>query len=102
MESKPKIIDEIIRHHIGWEYEVPLSLIKEDIEELEKLGVTHLNIEIETHYEDSEIVITPLKQREETELEMKARIEKEQNEVSVEKQRAIEQIEALKQKFNIY
>ena len=84
---------------IDWEYRVEISKLKSDIEELEKLGATHVDIRAETDYNDSILNINAFSRREETDNEYEIRINEEQKiKDSFEKQE-LEYLEKLKSKY---
>ena len=54
---------------------VPLSQIKDDIEKLEKQGITHINIELANYYDNSQYIsIETVIQRLETDEELEERV----------------------------
>ena len=76
MEKITKV--EKVDNCLEWTYGVPLSQIKEDIEKLEKQGITHINIELADYYGNQCISIETEIQRLETdeEIEERSNIEK--------------------------
>jgi hypothetical protein len=71
-----------------------LSKIKKDIEELEKLGVTHLDIDTYESYGCVSIEIEAINERLETNLEVAKRISDQEESVHRGKQNALAQIES--------
>lgn len=101
MDNTPKQIRENISFNFDWTYGVELSKIKKDIEELEKLGVTHLDIEACESYGCTSIEIEAIKERFETDLEVAKRISDQEERVQRGKQNALAQIERLKREHNL-
>lgn len=92
---KKKLINEHIKFELNWTCGVSLEQIKKDVEELEKLGATQVDITLD--YDT--IKIDAYKERKETEKEFRERIrnEKEHAEYIEKLQRA--EYEKLKSKF---
>ena len=101
MEITPKKITENIPFNFDWNYGVELFEIKKDIEELEKLGATHLHIELEEPYGYPTIVISATKERFETYSEVRKRIDNEELIKQKNKEIAIAQIDRLKKQYGI-
>ena len=101
MENTPKKIRENIKFDFEWEYGVELSKFKKDIEELEKLGVTHLDIEAYESYGCATITIDAINERFETDSEVQKRIDDEEFRKQRGKENALAQIERLKREHNI-
>lgn len=74
-----KLIREFqVEYSLHWVYEVTISQIKKDIEELEKLGATHVEIDIKyDHYDKPNIEIKAISNRLETDEEYQQRVNKE-------------------------
>lgn len=96
---KKQEIDFKIPYEFDWLYGVEISELKSDIEKLEKLGATHVEIEHGVYYDSSFITINAICRRIETDEEFKQR-KKEIEEIK-EKNRQIElnQFEILKRKY---
>ena len=101
MDNTPKKIRENISFNFDWTYGVELSKFKKDIEELEKLGVTHLDIEAYESYGCVSITIEAINERFETDLEVAKRISDQEERVQRGKQNALAQIERLKREHNL-
>lgn len=86
---------------LEWQYGGSISQIKKDIEELEKLGVTHIDIDAEFEHYNAYVVIKALSQRLETDEECTLRIDKETKDREQIKQRDLEELERLKLKYNL-
>ena len=63
------IIDSRLDYCLNWEYGIEISKLKKDIEEIEKLGATHVNIDSAIIYDDSYVIIDPICRRLETDEE---------------------------------
>ena len=87
--------------YLEWTYGVKLSKLKEDINELEKLGVTDIEIESVDAFGGSTINIQAFINRLETDEEFNDRINKEQNIKDAIEKRELEQLAKLKLKYNI-
>ncbi len=85
--------------NFNWTYGVELSKLKEDINELEKLGVTDIEIESVDDYGSSSVNIEAFINRLETDDEYNNRIDKEKNRQDEIKKRELEQFERLKSKY---
>ena len=85
----------------NWTYGVKLSKIKEDINELEKLGVTDIEIESFNDYDVSSVDIQAFINRLETDEECELRINKEKIRQDEIKRIELKQFETLKLKYNI-
>ena len=90
-----------VNYELDWKYGVEVSKIKKDIEELEKLGATHVEIDIEYSYGDSFIEIKALSHRLETDEELKQRIDEQNKRQEEIKRRDLEQLEKLKSKYGL-
>lgn len=94
---KRQIKDEVIDCYLDWKYtQVSLSEIREDLERLESLGVTHIEFDTIDH----ELSIKPIRQREESDEEFNKRLQfiKEREEAI--KKQELQQLEILKKKYN--
>ena len=92
-----------VKYSLWWKYGVEISQIKKDIEELEKLGATHVEIDIEYDYEygDAYIGIKALSNRLETDDEYQQRIDEQNKRQEDVKRRELEQLEKLKSKYGL-
>lgn len=96
---RKQIIREKIEYPFDWTYGVKLEKIKEDIAELEKLGVTDIDIEGEDDYGSYSVKITAFKFRPETKEELKARIDKAKAQLENQKARDLKILQELKAKY---
>ena len=88
-----------IDYSLDWTYGVEISKIRADLDAVEKLGATHIEIEHGVSYDCSYVEIDAISNRLETDEECKARIDemtKRQEEI---KRRELEQLEKLKLKY---
>jgi hypothetical protein len=88
-------------YYLDWVGEVEISKLKRDIEELEKLGATHIEVEHGVSYDCSYVDINAFQKRLETdeEFELRKKAVKEREEKI--KQSELKQLETLRQKYNI-
>ena len=75
-KEKKQIRDFPVPFNFNWEYGVSIKQIREDLDELEKLGVTRIDIQTYEKYGDSYINIEAFSNREETDLEQQERLNK--------------------------
>jgi len=94
-----KIIKFKVDFNFNWTYGVELSKIKEDISELEKLGVTEIEIESVDDYGSSSVSIEAFINRLETDEDCELRINKEKNRQNEIKKIELQQLELLKLKY---
>lgn len=90
-----------VQFSFDWTYGIELSRLKEDLEALEKLGATHVEIEPYTEYDCSYVSIKAICRREETDEEMQRRVKEEQARQDEYKRRDLEQLEHLKAKYGL-
>ncbi len=82
-----------------WTHGVPLWRIKDDLDELEKLGVTEIVIEAEELYGNTSVSIEGFTMRLETDEEYDARIKKENQRQEAIKRKELDDLEFLKRKY---
>jgi hypothetical protein len=90
-----------VDYDLGWEYDGAISKIKKDIEELEKLGATHVEIDEETSFGESSIRIRAFSERMETDEEYQERIDEESKKEEEIKRRDLAKLEEIKSKYNL-
>jgi hypothetical protein len=83
----------------NWTYGVEIKKLKEDLDALEKMGVTEIEIEAEDNWGSPSVTIDAYLSRVETDDEYKARIDKENQRQEEIKRRELEQLEKLKSKY---
>ena len=88
-----------VNYRLKWLDRVEISKIKADIEELEKLGATHVDIDIAYSYGDTYVEIIALTNRLETDEECQLRIKEEGERMERKKQLELKQLENLKAKY---
>ena len=86
---------------LDWTYGVSIEQLKKDIEELEKLGATHVNIEsVIDYYDDcSYVVIDAICRRIETDEEFEQRKKEVEAQQEQRKQQELIQLAELKAKY---
>lgn len=92
-------IDIEVNYDLEWLYGAELSQIKKDVEELEKLGVTHVNIDYVTSYDVTYIITNPIIRRLETDEEFNKRKEEQELMKLVQKQKELKILAELKAKY---
>lgn len=90
-----------VKYPLGWKYKVEISQIKKDIEELEKLGATHVEIDLRYDCGDSYIEIKALSNRLETDDEYHQRIDEQNKRQEYIKGIELEQLEKIKSKYGL-
>jgi hypothetical protein len=88
-----------VEHYVDWTYGVSIKKIKKDIEDLEKLGVTSLNIELYEEYGNHEVKIEFISRREETDKEQQERLNKLKNIKRRQEKWELEQLKKLQEKY---
>jgi hypothetical protein len=83
----------------NWTYGVDIKKLREDLDRLEKLGVTSIEIEAYENYGCASITIEAFTERMETDEECKARINNEKKRQDEITQRELAQLETLKKKY---
>lgn len=99
MKRIHKIVD--TGYYFDWEYAVPISKIREDIDEMEKRGVTHVNIELFDQYGGNGISMKAEIHRLETDEEYEERTMCEAYKLKTNEARELAEYERLKKKFGI-
>jgi hypothetical protein len=85
----------------NWTYGVEIKKLREDLDTLEKLGVTEIEIEAEENYGSASVTIEAFINRIETDEECKARIDKENQRQEDIKRRELAELEKLKSKYGM-
>ena len=100
MEKILKIVD--AGYYVDWEYAVPISKIREDIDEMEKRGITHINIELSEYYPYCYSISMKAEiHRLETDEEYEERTMCEAYKLKTNEARELAEYERLKKKFGI-
>jgi len=90
----------IVFNFENWEYGIEIKKMREDLDALEKLGATHIEIDSETSYNCSYVSIEGYTNRDETDEEYNERIERVQAEKEEIKKNELEQLKKLKLKYD--
>lgn len=85
----------------NWTYGVEIKKLKEDLDTLEKLGVTEIEIEAEENYGSVSVKIEAYINRIETDEECKVRVDKENQRQEDIKRRELAELEKLKSKYGM-
>lgn len=93
------IIDSRLDYCLNWEYGIEISKLKKDIEEIEKIGATHVNIDSAIIYDDSYVIIDPICRRLETDEEFETRKTISELSLKENRERELRQLEILKAKY---
>lgn len=88
-----------IDYTLDWTYGVSISKLREDLDAIEKLGATHVEIEHGVSYDCSYVEIDAYAERIETDEECQQRINKMNARQAEVKSRELAQLEALKLKY---
>jgi len=99
MEKIQKTME--ISYPINWGGETLISIVRADLDELEKLGATYISIEAENDYGLASLDIVGKYRRPETDQELNQRIEAGKKREDYIKKQDLEQIERLKLKYNL-
>ncbi|MCK9416002.1 hypothetical protein M0Q97_05015 [Candidatus Dojkabacteria bacterium] len=90
-----------VNYLLEWGYGVEISQIRKDLDELEKLGATHVEIEASVYYDSATLEINAISERIETDEEFEQRkkeIEFRQEQI---RQNELKQLEQLKSKYGL-
>ena len=88
-----------IDYDLDWEYGVEIKKLREDLEALEKLGATHVEIESSVSYDCAYTTIEAFVERMETDEEYQARIDQEQRLKDEIARRELDQLRKLQEKY---
>lgn len=101
MKSKKQIKKVEVPFRFGWAYGVELKRLREDLDALEKLGVTEIYIDVVESYDGASIEVKAFAERLETDEEYRARVNAVKRMKQEQRQRELEQLERLKAKYEI-
>ena len=90
-----------LEYQLDWTYGVEISKLKSDIEALEKLGATHVEIEHGINYDCSYVEIGAICRRIETDEEFEQRKKEVEARQEQNKQRELKQLQELKTKYGL-
>ena len=99
MEKEIRVFE--VDYQLDWEYSVEISRLRADLDAIEALGATHVEIESCSDYDYSYLKIEPVSEHLETDEEFKARVEEFEKKQSEIKRRELEQLEKLKSKYGL-
>lgn len=85
----------------NWTYGVEIKKLKEDLDTLEKMGVTEIEIEPEEIWGSASVTIEAYSNRLETDDEYKTRIDKENQHQEEIKRRELGELKKLKSKYGL-
>lgn len=96
-----KKVSEPVHYYLDWRYSVTIEKMKRDLEILEELGATSIEIEIDHGYCDIDpsLSIRATRQRLETDDEYNKRIKIEEERLEESKKRDLAQLEYLQKKY---
>jgi len=89
-----------LKYDLEWEYGVEIGKIREDLDIIEEMGATHVDIESDSSYDSSYVIINVISERVETDRECLARAEAVKNRFDIIKKREMDQLERLKLKYD--
>ena len=90
-----------LNYSLDWIYDVSIEQLKKDIEELEKLGATHVNIEPFISYDCAYVEINAICRRIETDEEFEQRKKEVEARQEQYRQRELKQLAELKAKYGL-
>lgn len=85
-----------VDYSLDWEYGVEIKKLREDLDAIEKLGATHVEIESGIDYDCPYVTIEAMAERIETDEEFKTRVDKVNKRQQEDIRRDLEQLEKLK------
>lgn len=97
MENLKRQFD--IDYSLDWEYGATISKMREDLDAIEKLGATHVDITTDVSYDCAYLTIQALSERLETDEEVKERINEVLRRKAEIERRELETLEELKLKY---
>ena len=102
MESnEKKLISAPIYHSLHWTHGVSIIKVREDLDIIEKLGATHINIDYGAHHgDDSYCDIDAVCERLETDEECSERLAEIQRREDMRKESELSQLKKLRLKYN--
>jgi hypothetical protein len=88
-----------VKFYFQWEYGVEISKIRDDLDALEKLGATHVEIEVGVRYDCAYMSFDGYVDREETDEEYLKRTTEQLDREKRTKQRDLAELKRLKDKY---
>jgi hypothetical protein len=95
-------IEENIPYSFSWTFGVEISEIRTDLDKVEKLGATHINIEYGSSWNAPYCDIEAVNKRVETDEEFNTRKRKENNDKQTQKQRDLKELQRLQNLYKAY
>jgi hypothetical protein len=99
MEKRVKRFE--VPFNFEWTYGVTIEKLREDLDELEKLGVKEIDIQVEECWGSNSVTIEAFIEREETDEEFQIRLNIENKRQEEIKRRDLELLEKLKLKYGM-
>jgi hypothetical protein len=99
MEKRVKRVE--VPFNFEWTYGVTIEKLREDLDELEKLGVKEIDIKVEEFWGSNSVTIEAFIEREETDEEFQIRLNIENKRQEEIKRRDLELLEKLKLKYGM-
>ena len=99
MEKEIRVFE--VDYSLDWEHRVEISKLRADLDAIEALGATHVEIESSIMYDCAYVTIEPVSEHLETDEEFKARVKEVEQRQSEIKRRELEQLEKLKSKYGL-
>ena len=90
-----------VAHELDWGYGVKISTLREDLDAIEKLGATHVEISASVSYDTAELYIIAEAERIETDGEFNARVEELTKRQERIRQDELTQLAVLKVKYEL-
>lgn len=94
-------IDFEIPYSLDWTYGIEISKLREDLDAVEKLGATHIEIEHGAIYDCSYVEIDAIARRMETDEEFQERVRQINQRQEEQKRREVQELERLKSKYGL-
>jgi hypothetical protein len=99
MEKRVKRVE--VPFNFEWTYGVTIEKLREDLDELEKLGVKEIDIKVDECWGSNSVTIEAFIEREETDEEFQIRLNIENKRQEEIKRRDLELLEKLKLKYGM-
>ena len=99
MEKQTKQFN--VDYNLDWEYGIKISKLREDLDEIEKLGATHIEIEAGVFYDCAALTIEAKCERLETDEEFEKRTNAIKQREALAKQRELNELNRLKKKYGM-
>lgn len=93
-----QIVEDLVQFGLKWTRGVSIEFLRSELNRLEKLGATKINIECQEMYGVTGVIVAAYKEREETEEECVERLEQEKWEYEQQRKKDLKMLKALKEK----